>query len=688
MESKPSLDIDDPNSDVRITRLFKTALFRLAAYLLSYAIALSTLPAFAMEPSIALPELRLVNLVCACLINEPKFYQEADERKKDILALATTVARVEPEFILKLALYVRDDLNVRSTANFLAAIACNTPGCHPFLQKYFGILLRLPTDLLEMVDFFFAFPDAVRCLSSQSMPSLVRRAIKERFGQFDEYALGKYNRESAAKKKKSKKSKKAKANNVPIARVAFKHRGAAAPVMVVEPAVLLPNKKGKTTLKQLIRKIHIAAPAESVMAIVGKKYPASVEDFKRAGLSGAFDASRSGKRMKLPTPDTWETALSAMGNKAETWEALMDRKKLPFMAMLRNLRNLLLTGISESHHAAVLARLTDERSIASSRQLPWQFLSAYEAINLDVEQLLNDILDHDGRNEKVIRVCVKGRKGARMGAQRVIKKRVIIPKCVPDLPLIARYRAAIDTAVRLATQRNLSPIRGHSVVFVDVSGSMDAPCSTRSNGMGSLQSLKDVGIMLGLMLQSVCDSCDFRIFASASHRSNDRPDLAVPLSDEALLANVERVSRMAERLGIDTDFPVEYMEEVIEKRTHIDNLIIISDMMIAPGRRELLTRGRTVTSVLREYRERVNANMLFVALDLEGGAGRPLVSCEENGTNDVLVTGFSDHVLRYIAQRGNAKVLSYIRGIDASKGLLAVPPLAMAPAAIALPVQV
>ena len=54
--------------------------------------------------------------------------------------------------------------------------------------------------------------------------------------------------------------------------------------------------------------------------------------------------------MRLPTPVTWETQVSAKGNVAKTWETLINKNKLPFMAMLRNIRNLLLAGVSDRHH--------------------------------------------------------------------------------------------------------------------------------------------------------------------------------------------------------------------------------------------------------------------------------------------------------------------------------------------------
>ena len=77
------------------------------------------------------------------------------------------------------------------------------------------------------------------------------------------------------------------------------------------------------TLKQLIRKLHIREPVEHVMCLIGKKYPDDLESFYKSKLPGTFDETRAGKRMKLPTPETWETQVSLKGNKALTWEDLI-----------------------------------------------------------------------------------------------------------------------------------------------------------------------------------------------------------------------------------------------------------------------------------------------------------------------------------------------------------------------------
>ena len=98
-------------------------------------------------------------------------------------------------------------------------------------------------------------------------------------------------------------------------------------------------------LKRLVRLLHISDPANLVMGIVGKKYPESKELFRQSRLDGVFDQMMAGKRMKLKTPVTWETQISLKGNKASVWEMLIDEKKLPYMATVRNIRNLIVHNV-------------------------------------------------------------------------------------------------------------------------------------------------------------------------------------------------------------------------------------------------------------------------------------------------------------------------------------------------------
>lgn len=67
---------------------------------------------------------------------------------------------------------------------------------------------------------------------------------------------------------------------------------------------------------------------------------------------------------------------------------ITDNKKLPFMAMLRNIRNMLKTGISEQHHQKILGKLTDEGAVVHSKQFPFRFFSAFQILD-DLEEDYN-----------------------------------------------------------------------------------------------------------------------------------------------------------------------------------------------------------------------------------------------------------------------------------------------------------
>ena len=62
---------------------------------------------------------------------------------------------------------------------------------------------------------------------------------------------------------------------------------------------------------------------DKVVILLMFRYPTTPEEFRRSRLPGVFDSTRAGKRMKLPTPETWETQVSMKGNKAATWESLI-----------------------------------------------------------------------------------------------------------------------------------------------------------------------------------------------------------------------------------------------------------------------------------------------------------------------------------------------------------------------------
>ena len=79
----------------------------------------------------------LINAVSACMVSEPRF-DGSDPAAQLILEFVEEVITRDPEFVLKVALYLRQELNIRSTANTLLALAAALPECQPFLKKYYA----------------------------------------------------------------------------------------------------------------------------------------------------------------------------------------------------------------------------------------------------------------------------------------------------------------------------------------------------------------------------------------------------------------------------------------------------------------------------------------------------------------------------------------------------------------------
>ena len=75
---------------------------------------------------------------------------------------------------------------------------------------------------------------------------------------------------------------------------------------------------------------------------------------------------------------SWERARS----RGDSWESIVGN--MGYMALLRNLRNFMQDdGLSNNREfwKLVLGRLSDEKQVARSKQLPFRFLSAYRAIS-------------------------------------------------------------------------------------------------------------------------------------------------------------------------------------------------------------------------------------------------------------------------------------------------------------------
>lgn len=156
---------------------------------------------------------------------------------------------------------------------------------------------------------------------------------------------------------------------------------------------------------------------------------------------------------ELATPYTWETELSAKGNTAKVWEELIDSKKVGYMALLRNLRNILNANPSNVNN--VLEYIENPTAVKKSKQLPFRYLSAYKELG-------------------------------NIGGSRIFD--------------------VLENAVE-ASIENMPKLDGTTVIAVDVSGSMRSPVSAKSKVQ-----CYEIAMLLGLIANRICDNAYFYTF--------------------------------------------------------------------------------------------------------------------------------------------------------------------------------
>lgn len=162
---------------------------------------------------------------------------------------------------------------------------------------------------------------------------------------------------------------------------------------------------------------------------------------------------------KLAVPDTWEVALSAGGDKKANWERLLSERKLGALALLRNLRNMHLAGVDKKLVFEAL------RIMRTERVLPFRFLAAARYAPQWEEQL-----------EQAMFRSVEGRE----------------------------------------------KLAGHTLLLVDVSGSMVAPLSHRSEMLRT-----DAAYGLAVLLREIAEEVSIYTFSDGLKRVPARRGFAL-----------------------------------------------------------------------------------------------------------------------------------------------------------------
>ena len=297
------------------------------------------------------PEWELYTTAVTTMGVEDKFYEGGEDH---IRRIADLVRKVEPEFVAQLAVYIREQMNLRSVPLLLLI---ELDSCHQGDSLVSQAVSRTIQRADEIAELLMCYQWRTGKANLSGLSNQLRDGLAEAFNKFDEYQFAKYNR-----------------------------------------------KNRKVTLRDALILVH-PKPKDERQADIFRKI----------------------KSDTLETPVTWETELSAVGQrhyeseeekdnaKRDVWRKLVQSHRLGYMATLRNLRNMLLLGMDDETMQMVCDFIANPEAVRKSKQLPFRFLSAFLELQKKYEDLSNQISNVQQEVEKM-------RQGYFFTTVRVVKR--------------------------------------------------------------------------------------------------------------------------------------------------------------------------------------------------------------------------------------------------------------------------
>ena len=401
-------------------------------------------------------EMELYSAVVTASLDN-KFYESNDHRVERVQNL---IAKCNPEFVAKLAVYAREKMYLRTMPLVLAVELAKIHSGDNLVSKMTNRIVQRADELTEILAYYQkANPRKDKTKKLNKLSKQIQKGLALAFNKFNEYKFAKYDRE------------------------------------------------GDVTLKDALFIVH----------------PKPDNDVQQK----LFDKIAKGT---LKTPYTWEVELSKLGQEKyktedakakafkKKWEELIDSGDVGYMALLRNLRNILEAKVSAKHIAKVCKVLADEEEVAKSKQLPFRFLSAYKEVKDLSSTHATEVLD------------------------------------------------AIEDAA-LASVTNIKGFNDKTPVMIscDVSGSMDTSLSEKSKVR-----YYEIGLVLGALAKAKMKSSFFSVFGDTMK--------VMPVSKRALLGSVSTMYRTAD-VGCSTNGYL-VIQHLLENDIDVDKVLMFTDCQL------------------------------------------------------------------------------------------------------------
>lgn len=321
----------------KINRLFGTSVYD-AATATNYAGA----PTFVRSD-----EERLVQALTTGTF-EPTFYADAQTLAQEAVALCRDFAERDPHFLAQAIVYARTEglLRLAPIVALITLSASPNPEAKEMFRRIFPRVILTPGDLQDAL----ALCRAKGGSSLRGMGKSVQHAAQRWLAQMSEYHAIKY--------------------------------GAQSQQMSLRDIYRLTRPRLAGQPNAIARWIvRGEVDAEATPQIAG------YEAFKAAAAEQRTQATPEGERAALALVTAhrlpWEVVAGQMGEGASSraaWTAMLYQ--MPYMALLRNLNNLIKHEVTADGEALayIIRTLADPARVATSKQLPFRFLSASKAL--------------------------------------------------------------------------------------------------------------------------------------------------------------------------------------------------------------------------------------------------------------------------------------------------------------------
>ena len=265
------------------------------------------------------PEWELYTTVVTTMGVEDKFYESGQDRVKRIASL---VRKVDAEFVAQLAIYAREEMQLRSVPLLLLVELAKCHRGDSLVSRAVSRTVQRADEITELL-MCYQWRSSKKDLSGLS--NQLRKGLAEAFCHFDEYQFAKYDR-----------------------------------------------RNRKVTLRDALLLVH-PKPKDAAQAELFRKILNGTLD---TPYTWETELSATGKQ-KFSSAAERDEAL------CEKWQQLIRSGRLGYMAMMRNLVNMTNLCIDDESKEMVCRRLSDPEAVRKSRQLPFRFLSAYLELTYD-----------------------------------------------------------------------------------------------------------------------------------------------------------------------------------------------------------------------------------------------------------------------------------------------------------------